>query len=117
MSLIRRSVLKSNHGGGGMKRLIVLTILIVASAANAQTFRGAINGAVTDPLGAVIPNAQVKATEIATGLEHNTATTSDGQFAFQDVPLGLYKVTISAPGFRDYAADQVLVVAGTVRTL
>ena len=53
-----------------MKRL-VLAILIVLSlgvGANAQTFRGAINGTVSDPSGASVPNAAVKATESATGI-------------------------------------------------
>jgi Carboxypeptidase regulatory-like domain len=102
-----------------MKRLFlaVLMILSLGVAANAQTFRGAINGTVTDPSGASVPNAQVKATETATGIDHTTNTTSDGAFAFQDVPLGFYKVTVNATGFPPYAVDKVEVVAGTIYTL
>ncbi len=102
-----------------MKRLLVaiLVLLSFAVAANAQTFRGAINGTVTDPSGAVVPNAAVKATESATGLDHNTVTTSDGVFAFQDIPLGFYKLTVTAPGFPAYTVDKVEVVAGTIYTL
>jgi Carboxypeptidase regulatory-like domain len=105
--------------GWKMKRLMIslLVILTAAIAVNAQTFRGAINGTVTDPSGAVVPSARVKATEVATGVERSTVTTSDGQFAIQDIPLGLYKVTVSAKGFRDYAADRVQVLAGTIYTL
>src|SRR5258708_34576724 len=102
-----------------MKRL-VLTILVVLSlavAADAQTFRGAINGTVSDPSGAVIPNAAVRATENATGIDHNTVTTRDGVFAFQDIPLGLYKVAVTASGFPVYTVDKVEVVAGTIYTL
>jgi len=102
-----------------MKRLFlaVLAILIFAIAVNAQTFRGSINGTVTDPSGAVVPNAQVKATEVATNLDHNTVSTSDGQFAFQDIPVGAYKVTVSASGFATITVDKVPVVAGTIYTL
>ncbi|HEY2548863.1 MAG TPA: TonB-dependent receptor, partial [Candidatus Acidoferrum sp.] len=75
--------------------------------------RGAINGSVTDPSGASVPNAQVKATETATGIEHNTVSTSDGQFSFQDLSLGFYKVTVTAAGFPPYTVDKVEVVAGT----
>jgi hypothetical protein len=102
-----------------MKRLIlaVLVVLFVAVAANAQTFRGAINGSVSDPSGASVPNAAVKATETATGIDHNTTTTSDGGFSFQDVPLGFYKVTVTAAGFPVYTVDKVEVVAGTIYTL
>src|SRR6266436_877795 len=102
-----------------MKRLVfaILVVLSLAAAANAQTFRGSINGTVVDPSGAVVPNAQVKATEAATGIDHTTVTTSEGQFSFQDIPLGFYKVTVTAPGFPVYAVDKVEVTAGTIYTL
>src|SRR5437870_10737629 len=102
-----------------MKRLVlaILVVLSLAVGMNAQTFRGAINGTVTDPSGGVVPNAAVKATEIATGIDHNTVTTSEGVFAFQDIPLGFYKVTVTASGFPVYTVDKVEVSAGTVYTL
>jgi hypothetical protein len=102
-----------------MKRLVlaILVVLSLAAAANAQTFRGAINGTVNDPSGAVVPNAAVKATETTTGIDHNTVTTSDGVFAFQDIPLGLYKVTVTASGFPAYTVDKLEVTAGTIYTL
>src|SRR6266568_2269610 len=102
-----------------MKRLVlaILVVLSFAVAVNGQTFRGAINGTVTDPSGGVVPNAQVKATESATGIDHATVTTTEGQFSFQDIPLGLYKVTVTAAGFPAYAVDKVEVVAGTIYTL
>src|SRR6266568_2752555 len=102
-----------------MKRLVlaILVVLSLAVAVNGQTFRGAINGTVTDPSGGVVPNAQVKATESATGLDHNTVTTSEGQFSFQDIPLGLYKVTVTATGFPAHTVDKVEVVAGQIYTL
>ncbi len=96
---------------------IAIVLALVALAGQAQTFRGAINGTVSDPSGASVPNAQVKATETATGLDHTTNTTSDGQYSFQDLPLGFYKVTVTATGFPPYTIDKVEVVAGTIYTL
>jgi Carboxypeptidase regulatory-like domain/TonB dependent receptor len=72
---------------------------------------------VTDPSGSSVPNAQVKATEVATGIDHKTTTTSEGQFSFQDIPLGIYKISVSASGFPAYTVDKVEVVAGTIYTL
>jgi hypothetical protein len=94
-----------------------LVLALMALAGHAQTFRGAINGTVTDPSGASVPNAQVKATETATGIEHNTVSTSEGQFSFQDIPLGFYKVTVTATGFPPYTVDKVEVLAGTIYSL
>ncbi|HYK40553.1 MAG TPA: carboxypeptidase-like regulatory domain-containing protein [Candidatus Eremiobacteraceae bacterium] len=102
-----------------MKRLffgLLLTLSFVVSA-NSQTFRGAINGTVTDPSGAAVPNATVKATESATGLDHTTVTSGEGLFSIQDIPLGFYKVTVSASGFPTTSFDKVEVVAGTIYTL
>src|SRR5437016_8476856 len=102
-----------------MKRLVlaILVVLSLAVAANAQTFRGTINGTVTDPSGASVPNAAVKATEIATGIDHATTTNSEGAFAFQDIPLGLYRVTVAATGLPTLTVDKVEVVAGQIHTL
>src|SRR5262249_61040020 len=84
-----------------MKRLLfaLLVTLAVVVSANSQTFRGSINGTVVDPSGAVVPNAEVKATEATTGLAHTTVTGSEGSFALQDLPLGFYKIVGTASGF------------------
>src|SRR5690242_9554032 len=102
-----------------MKRLVVVILITLSLAivGSAQTFRGTINGTVTDPSGGSVPNATVKATEIATGIDHTTTTTNDGLFAFQDIPLGFYKVTVTASGFPAYTVDKVQVVAGQIYTL
>src|SRR5271157_3891609 len=102
-----------------MKRIVLgsIFVLLIAALAGAQTFRGAINGTVTDPTGGVVANAQVKATDTATGVDHNTTTTSDGQFIFQDLPLGTYKVTVTASGFATHTTDNVPVTAGQVYSL
>ncbi len=95
----------------------MLFALVVVASANSQTFRGAINGTVTDPSGAAVSGAAVKATEKATGVVHSTVTTSDGQFAFQDIPLGAYSVNVTATGFSAVTVDNVMVSAGQIYTL
>src|SRR5437879_9404037 len=94
-----------------------LMLLLVATSLFSQPFRGAINGSVTDPAGAVVAGASVKATNTATGVSLNTTSTSDGQFSFQDLPLGSYKISISAGGFTPATVDNVPVTAGSVYTL
>src|SRR5205809_6082619 len=95
----------------------VLILLAISAAVNAQTFRGAINGIVTDPSGAVVPNAPVKATEKATGIEHKSITTSQGQFSFQDLPQDRYKIIVAAAGSAAYSVDNIEVTAGTIYSL
>lgn len=102
-----------------MKRVLTLFLLLLSDVAlpGAQTFRGSINGTVTDPSGAFVPNAQVQAIEKATSVNHNTVTTADGQFSVQDLPLGDYKIVVAASGFATYNADRVRVTAGSIYTL
>jgi hypothetical protein len=96
---------------------LLFIILTLGISGYAQTFRGAINGTVTDPSGAVVPNARVVAQSTATGIQHTTVTTSDGQFVFQDLPLGRYKVTVTVSGFAVFTVENVTVTAGAIYTL
>src|SRR5215470_12743299 len=96
---------------------VLAALFLLAGAAYAQTFRGSINGTVTDASGAVVANAQVKAENKATALVLSTTTTSEGQFAFQDLGIGLYKVSVSSVGFATTTVDNVNVSAGQTYTL
>ena len=102
-----------------MRRLSEFFVLLalLAVAGYAQTFRGAINGTVMDPSGAVVPGASVKATDNATGTTRSTVSTTEGQFAFQDLPLGDYKISVSASGFSAITVDHIPVTAGAIYTL
>lgn len=65
----------------------------------AQTITANINGTVTDPSGAVVPNATVTAVNVNTGVTTPTTTNSDGVYNIRFLQIGSYKVTIEAPGF------------------
>jgi hypothetical protein len=95
--------------------LFVFALLVVL--AQAQTFRGAINGTVSDQTGAMVGGASVRAIEVATGAVHTMDSTTEGQFAFQDLPLGGYKIVVSAKGFREMTVENVVVTAGQIYTL
>src|ERR1022692_3058799 len=95
----------------------ILVVLLLSVLGYSQTFRGAINGTVTDQSGAVVANASVKATNNGTGVTLSTLSTSDGGFAFQDLPLGTYKIAVIASGFKAETIDNVTVTAGNIYTL
>ena len=88
-----------------------------AVSAYGQTFRGGISGVVTDQSGAAIPNATVVATEDGTGTKHETISSSAGEFAYQEIPIGSYTVTATASGFQVAKIDKVPVAAGHIYTL
>jgi hypothetical protein len=102
-----------------MRRLLgsMLVLALLGAAGYAQTFRGAINGSVTDPSDAVVAGATVKATNMATDVTISAVSTSDGQFSFQDLQLGTYKIVVEAPGFKAVTVDKVEVTAGSSYSL
>ncbi|MCC6540113.1 MAG: TonB-dependent receptor [Bryobacterales bacterium] len=65
-----------------------------------QSFTGRIVGTVTDASGAVVPNAEVKAVELATNRTLTATSNADGNYAFNEVPRGEYTVEVSAQGFK-----------------
>jgi len=90
---------------------VVVAVLIVASSASAQSFRGSIRGVVTDPSGSVIPNAKVTAKNIATGLQREVTTSPDGAYVMAELPVGVYTVTAQAESLSP-AAQNVQVNVG-----
>ncbi len=96
---------------------LILATSLVAVSAYGQTFRGSINGTVTDPSGAVVPGASVKATNDATAAVHEATTTSGGEFSFQDLNLGTYTITVTAAGFSPVTVEKIDVTAGGAYTL
>jgi len=84
----------------------------VSIASHGQVLKGSISGNATDPEGAVIAGAQVKATNLATGAVLNTTSDNSGSFRFSLIPAGEYKLEISAPGFSSAVQNNVQVTAG-----
>jgi hypothetical protein len=97
--------------------LVFLSFVLTAWSAYGQTFRGAINGTVTDPSGAAVAGAMVTVTDTATNIAHNSVATGDGEFSFQDLPLGTYTVAVTASGFQTTTVSNVVVSAGNVFTV
>jgi len=98
-------------------RMLVLFSVAFALIANAQVFRGGINGAITDASGAVVPGAKITATETGTSTVRETVSSSAGEFSFNDVPLGTYNIKVEAVGFQTENVTGVQVLAGKIYTL
>ena len=79
-----------------------LAFLLLLTMVNAWAQSGtssALAGSVLDPSGAVIPNAQVKATEVNTGSVREVQTNPEGRFLFSQVNPGTYRMEVHAEGF------------------
>lgn len=81
----------------------LIVILLTATLAVGQTFRGSIRGTITDSTGAVVPGATVTARNTGTGLERVTTTQAEGGYVLTELPVGRYEITAEATGFARYA--------------
>jgi hypothetical protein len=103
------------------KTFRILTLLAMALAtvhAPAQGGNaGAIRGTVTDPSGAVIPNATVHLTNPRSGLDRTSSSDAQGNFVFDNITFDNYQILVSASGFASQrqAADIHSLVGITVR--
>lgn len=75
----------------------------------AQTFRGGIQGTVTDSSGAVIAGAEISVSNPATGLARAAKTDGTGNYFVSELPIGSYEVTVKAKGFRPATVKEVKV--------
>jgi len=83
--------------------IMVCSLILQGRSAFAQTITGAIRGTVVDPTGAAIPNAQVVATNTATGVVTKTVSDKSGLYNFQFLQIGTYTVSAQAGGFGETA--------------
>jgi hypothetical protein len=90
---------------------------LCAAALLAQTDRGVITGTVKDTSGAVVPNAQITATDLSTNAAYKTKSTTSGDFTVPSLPVGLYQLRIENTGFKTHVASNVTVAAGATVSL
>ncbi len=96
----------------------IFILTLAARQAVAQgIITGTITGTVVDPRGAVIPGASVTAVNASTGATLVTTSQGNGDYAFRDVPIGIYTLSIVASGFRPLRFSGARVVTGGVAAL
>src|SRR5437762_9486876 len=76
---------------------MLLFSAIVWGQASAQ-----IAGSVRDQSGAVIPGAEIKVTQTATGASRTTISNEEGRYVFSTLPLGPYMLEATRDGFTSY---------------
>ena len=98
------------------RKVIEITVLLLAvglaistgrlwsqAVANAQ-----IQGLITDPSGAVVPNASVTAKQTNTGFVRTTVTDASGTYVLPNLPVGPYNLEVQAAGFQAYVQTGIV---------
>jgi uncharacterized protein YfaS (alpha-2-macroglobulin family) len=78
---------------------------------------GAVTGTITDPNGAAIAGATVKATHESSAATYTATSDEEGRFTLRNLPVGLYTVSVEAPGFTSYIVQAVPVRSSNITRL
>ncbi len=89
-----------------------MAICCLAITAAAQIQNGQLTGSVTDPTGAAVPNAKVTATNPSTNFTSSSTTGNAGVYTVRELPIGTYKLTVEASGFKTSTKSNIEVNAG-----
>ncbi|HXH49772.1 MAG TPA: carboxypeptidase-like regulatory domain-containing protein [Terriglobia bacterium] len=83
-------------------------LLIISPRAALADVSARIQGTVTDPSGAVVPDVTVTVTNVATGLSRKVTSSSDGSFVALNLPApAVYNVLAEKSGFKKFSALQI----------
>ncbi len=89
--------------------LLMLTMVNIWAQSGTSS---ALAGTVLDPSGAVIPDAQVKATDVNTGSVRAVLTNAEGRFLFSQLNPGTYRMEVHAEGFSLGQSQPTMVSVG-----
>jgi Carboxypeptidase regulatory-like domain len=91
-----------------------IAILSFAAKGNAQLAgTGSIQGSIADATGAIIQNATVTVTNIATQVKHTAVTGGSGLYSFPNMDIGTYTLEVVAQGFEHYSQSNIVLEVGS----
>src|SRR5438105_2659224 len=101
-------------------RAVLVSALILSAnagrAAGQQLAAATLRGVVTDPNGAVVAGANVKATGVATGATRETKTNGEGVYTLSNLPPGVYEISVEAQGFKKSVLTNATLQVGQNQT-
>src|SRR5712692_1134413 len=106
---------------GGNMVFAIRVVLVLALALGlsaplaAQIQNGTFSGVVTDQTGAVVPGAEVKVTNLGTSFAVVAKTDGNGLYRATELPVGTYKIEVSAAGFKKAVHTNLALNAGTTQ--
>ena len=92
-----------------------LLLLALTPVASAQTTFASITGTVFDSTGAVVPEAEISAMNVATGIETSTRSNSEGVYTISQLRDGTYTLRASRAGFKEFRVQEITLLARDLR--
>jgi len=97
--------------------VLLMSFFITTTSARAQVTGATVTGTVTDPSGAVIPNAKIVIKNTSTGVVRNVQSNNAGLYTAPNLLPGPYSVTISASGFSTEVRSGIVLTVGANQVL
>ena len=96
---------------------VVAAVFLAVPVALAQQTTGGITGVVTDSQGGVLSAAKVDVVQEETGLRRSQMSGDNGYYAFVNLPIGHYTITVTHEGFETQKVPSIAVQADRTATV
>jgi hypothetical protein len=107
--------MKARRSVARIQNVWVLILLLGVTVSDyGQVESGRFVGHITDPQGAQVPHAIVKATNMGTNIVQTAITDSSGDFVITPVSAGVYSLSVMATGFETINASNIEVQVGQI---
>ena len=90
-------------------RDVLVFVVLACLSLSAQQITGSIRGTVTDSTGAVVQGATVTVKQSETDLSRTAVTNRGGNYVVLELPVGTYRLQITAKGFKEYVQTGISV--------
>lgn len=99
-----------------MRRILVMlvSLLLAAGALLAQNNKGSITGSITDSAGALMPGVRIEARNAETDVPYQVASSATGTYTIAQLPAGVYQISVSLPGFKQYTRTGISVIESQI---
>src|SRR6478609_4600316 len=87
--------------------VLLLLLSAATTVSSAQTFQAQLTGEVRDSTGAVVPKANLTATNLGTNIRFATESNAEGIYRFPAPPPGQYKIAASLTGFKTFEQSPI----------
>ena len=102
---------------GRWRSIRYLSILFIFAVGAWAQGTGTVTGTVVDPGGALVPDAKITLTNEATHVAVNVVSTGAGAFTIPELPNGIYDLSVTEPGFKEFVQTGITVGVGTTASV
>jgi hypothetical protein len=106
------NICSSLRNRAALRWALMVIVVVFGSSAAAIAQQATVVGTVVDPAGAALPNVNITATNVESGIAKTIQTNSSGQYVIPDLNIGHYNVKAEATGFKSTEQKNIVLQVG-----